>query len=232
MLPPEELKEKVVSEPLALLATNSPRRWEVFEALRIPYEIFPPYEDEPPLEQGRDPATQAEARALAKAQEVAEETGWGWVIGADTIVVADGDLLGKPRDAAEAEAMLKRLRGREHRVITGVAVVNARTAEIYTAHEVTTVNMRNYSDEEIRRYIQRGEPFDKAGAYAIQDPLFRPVASWDGCYLNVVGLPLCSAAVGLRNLLLFWMPGAMELPPQCITCPRRDTLDCSKPLPE
>ena len=112
---------------------------------------------------------------------------------ADTIVALRGALLGKPHDADEARAMLEFLRGRTHRVVTAVAVLPAGRRGPLVDHAVTRVTMRRYTDAEIAASIARGDPFDKAGAYAIQDDRIAPVARYDGCYCNVVGLPLWTA---------------------------------------
>jgi MAF protein len=115
------------------------------------------------------------------------------MLAADTVVVLDGAILGKPADAAEAMAMLRRLRGRWHRVTTGVAVIAPHAAGQlieHTAAATTRVLMRDYTDQEIAAYVASGDPLDKAGAYAIQNAQFRPVARIDGSYPNVVGLPV------------------------------------------
>jgi len=132
--------------------------------------------------------------AQAKAQAAAQRHRDGLIIGADTIVVLDGAVLGKPRDEEEAVRMLKALRGREHWVHTGLALVEPATGQETSRVVSTKVPMRAYSDEEIARYVASGDPLDKAGAYAIQHPGFRPVVleCLQGCYANVVGLPLCS----------------------------------------
>jgi MAF protein len=122
------------------------------------------------------------------------------VVGGDTVVVADGRILGKPADDDEARAMLRDLRGREHQVITGVCLLDLASRCITTEAVETRVWMRDYSDEEIERYVRSGSPLDKAGAYGIQDESFHPVERIEGCYLNVVGLPLCAVARGLRTL--------------------------------
>lgn len=131
------------------------------------------------------------------------------IIGADTSVVIDGDILGKPADADEARAMLTRLRGRVHQVYTGIAALRVSDGELLSEVVVTEVPMREYSDEEIENYILSGDPMDKAGAYGIQNPDFQPVvqkvpgaqqSGMDGCYASVMGLPLCSLTVLLRQL--------------------------------
>ena len=123
------------------------------------------------------------------------------VLGADTEVVLDGRLMGKPRDAADARRILSALRGRAHDVVTGVAVVGVGTAETEAVAAVTTrVTMRAYSDDEILAYVETEEPLDKAGAYAVQGIGSRLIASVDGCLTNVIGLPLTTT----RRLLARW----------------------------
>ena len=121
------------------------------------------------------------------------------VLTADTLVVCDGDIMAKPMDADEARGMLRKLRGRSHQVLTGVAL-RRHDGVRWCGMVATSVVMRDYADGEIEAYIARGEPFDKAGGYAVQDEAFRPVERLEGCYLNVVGLPLCAVAAGLMAL--------------------------------
>jgi len=134
------------------------------------------------------------ALALAKARTVAGRVGEGVVLGADTVVVIDGDALGKPADAEAASAMLRRLRGRAHDVITAVAVVDAATGRSETAAVVTRVLMAAVSDAQLDAYVAGGEPLDKAGGYAIQGEGAALVAGFVGSYSNVVGLPLAATA--------------------------------------
>jgi len=135
--------------------------------------------------------------ALAKARAVAREvTEPAFILGADTEVVLDGHLLGKPGDAADAGRMLKALRGRVHEVITGVALVEAPAGREETAAVTTRVKMAGYSDAEIEAYVATGEPLDKAGAYAVQGLGARLVAEVDGCFTNVVGLPVTTTRTG------------------------------------
>jgi septum formation protein len=144
--------------------------------------------------------------ALRKARAVATRHGEALVIGADTVVVLDDQPLGKPRDPAEARAMLRRLRGREHEVLTGVAVVHAASGRSATAVARTRVFMARYPDEVIEAYVASGEALDKAGGYGIQDLGGALVAGWIGSYSNVVGLPLAEtrrllAGAGLLSRL-------------------------------
>ena len=139
----------------------------------------------------------AKEKALAIAQKAHSEN---IVIGADTTVVDDGKILGKPENMAEAERMLKQLRGHTHQVYTGLAIYRVQDKQLLTELCVTDVPMRSYSDEEISAYVSSGDPLDKAGAYAIQHPGFQPVESMHGCYASVMGLPMCHVVRTLRKL--------------------------------
>lgn len=130
--------------------------------------------------------------ALDKARVVARQHRDAVVLGADTVVVVDGEALGKPADAAEACAMLRRLRGRAHEVITGVAVVDGPSGREAAEAVVTRVFMADYDELDLAAYVASGEPFGKAGAYAIQDHGARLVAGFAGSYTNVIGLPLAA----------------------------------------
>ena len=207
--------------PQFILASRSPRRRELLAHLGVPFRVVVPEveEDAEPASSGQ-PEELAEALALAKAEAVARAEREGIVIAADTIVVDGEAILGKPADGAEAAETLRRLRGREHRVITGLAVVDAGSGRRVASHVVTAARMRDYSDAEITAYGARGEPLDKAGAYAIQDQQFHPVASYDGCYCNVVGLPLKTLVILLRRAGLdIRIDSLQDLPPQCAACP-------------
>jgi septum formation protein len=145
-----------------------------------------------------DPAVAAVNVAVAKARAIeaqADEV----VLAADTLVVCDEHVLAKPAHASEARDMLRRLRGRTHRVLSGVALRTDEGVQ-WCGMVATSVVMREYAPDEVEAYIARGEPFDKAGGYAVQDQAFRPVERLEGCYLNVVGLPLCAVAAGLSCL--------------------------------
>jgi MAF protein len=206
---------------MLILASRSPRRRQLLAHLGLPFRVVVPRveEDVAPSSSG-GPEELAEALALAKAEAVARAESEGIVIAADTIVVAGDTILGKPADGSEAAATLRRLRGKTHRVITGLAVVAAGSSQRTASHVVTPVRMRHYSDGEIAAYVARGEPLDKAGAYAIQDEQFHPVASYDGCYCNVVGLPLKALVILLRRAGLDIRSDSLEnLPPECGGCP-------------
>ena len=178
------------SERHIVLASESQRRREIIRALDAAVEIVPSGIDERPAIPGEQAADYVGSIAADKAGAVsANGHSEALVIGADTSVVLEGKILGKPVDELEAREMLTALRGRSHRVVTGVTV----SRDGISASSVTSsdVAMREYSDDEIEMYIESGEPFDKAGGYAIQDGVFAPVSALTGCYLNVVGFPLC-----------------------------------------
>ena len=174
-----------------VLASSSPRRTEILGRLGLPFETDEPGVDEPDAAPGADPVEVAWEFALAKARAVAGRRDAGTVLGADTVVELDGVVLGKPRDDGDAVRMLRELRGREHRVITAVALVDAATGETAEGYRASRVLMRDYTDDEISAYVASGAPMDKAGAYGVQDEAFAPAVEVRGCYLNVVGLPVC-----------------------------------------
>ncbi len=208
-----------------VLASNSPRRRELLALTGWEFEIAPADVDETPLP--AEPAAeyvlrlaQSKARAAAalRADTSAPDT---LILAADTTVVDDGLILGKPRHAAEARQMLKRLRGRTHQVYTAIAVLRLGDLALLTDLCCTDVPMRSYSEAEMDIYIASGDPLDKAGAYAIQHPGFRPVERLEGCYANVVGLPLCHLQRTLRKMGL---APQTDLPQACqkslqYTCP-------------
>jgi septum formation protein len=194
--------DKIFPMPL-ILASNSPRRRELLKLLGLSFEVLPVETDERPLA-GEPPQEYVLRLAEAKARTAAQvHAAPGIYLGADTTVFLDGQVLGKPQDAEEARRMLRQLRGRVHQVFTGLAVFDPERATCQKTYAVTDVPMRAYSDEEIEAYVASGDPLDKAGAYAIQHPWFRPVDALEGCFANVMGLPLCHLvgllqAAGLR----------------------------------
>ena len=175
-----------------ILASGSPRRKEILEKAGFDFEIRVSDVDES-IEFGT-PADLVEKLSLIKAKDVANlvkaEGKHGLVIGADTVVALDGLVYGKPKDKEEAFEMLKSLRGRAHSVFTGVSLVDAISGRRMTFHEETKVFFKNPSDNELKAYIEGGEPMDKAGAYAIQGEGAFLIERIEGDYLNVVGLPL------------------------------------------
>lgn len=179
------------------LASASPRRQALLRALWIEFRIVPSLADEAgPLPD--DGCRRAEALALRKAAEVATRVGEGLVLGADTIVECDGRLLGKPRDRDEARRFLRLLSGRNHLVVTALALVEAGGGRTVTGQEVTEVCVRPLMAEEIDAYVGTDEPLDKAGGYAIQGAGGAFIEGIKGSFTNVVGLPLGR----LRALLL------------------------------
>jgi len=190
-------RESTFTTPYPLvLASASPRRRELFALLGLPFRAVATRVEEG-VRKGEAPAEVVARLAWAKAKAAAAGHPTALVVGCDTVVALGEEVLGKPADAEAARAMLRRLRGRAHAVYTGVAVVGGGRRAVRVAR--TTVWMREYGDEEIDAYVASGDPLDKAGAYAIQHAGFRPVASWEGCYANVVGLPLCHLVRVLRS---------------------------------
>ena len=173
-----------------ILASNSPRRRELLRQAGFEFEVRPSAVQEKILA-GESPEQFARRAAREKALDVGASAPHGaLVLGADTIVVVDGEILGKPADALGAARMLCRLSGFTHRVITGVCLVRAPGVVEALEHETTLVTFRRLDEEEIRDYISSGEPFDKAGAYGVQGLASKFVTRIEGCYFNVVGLPI------------------------------------------
>lgn len=179
--------------PLLVLASTSPRRKELIQLLGLQVEVVSSSADET-VETEWTPAETVELLALRKATEVAgtrkRKSAQEIVIGADTIVVCDQQILGKPQDQDDAYHMLSMLQGRAHDVYTGVACIDMVTGQKVVRHRKTQVWMRPLSDDQIMRYIASGEPADKAGAYGIQGRGAAIVDRIDGCYFTVVGLPI------------------------------------------
>ena len=191
---------------MIVLASASPRRQELLRNAGIPFALEPADINETPLA-GEAPRECAERLAREKAVAVSQSRPRDYVLGADTIVVVEGTMLGKPRDASDATRMLRLLSGRVHGVITGVCVVSpvasregSVASESKTASEITRVTMSELSDDEIRDYVATGEPMDKAGAYAIQGIASRWIPRIEGDYSNVVGLPVAIVYARLREL--------------------------------
>lgn len=178
-----------------ILASTSPRRAELLRLANIPFETVRPDADEQqrPGEKPIEYAVRA-AREKAESVPILPET---VVLGADTVVAAEGFILGKPADAAAASAMLRLLSGKQHEVITGVCLRSAQKTVCF--HVATSVLFRDLSDGEIADYVATGDPLDKAGAYAIQNGAAGMVRRIDGSYSNVVGLPLCEVIEALSG---------------------------------
>ncbi len=182
-----------------ILASQSPRRSELLRQIGLSFTIDPADVDETLLS-GESPETYAVRVALEKARVASKRAGKGIVIAADTIVVLNSTILGKPADARDAERMLDMLSGKAHRVITGLVLRDAATGKTVTRTAVTKVWFKSLSPEEIRSYAATGEPLDKAGAYAIQEKGALLVEKVEGCYFNVVGLPLSLLGAMLKEL--------------------------------
>ena len=182
-----------------ILASNSPRRKDLLKQIGVDFSIDPADVDERVLP-NESPEGYAVRVALEKARVSAARAGAGIVIAADTIVVLNDEILGKPRDAEDAVRMLMLLSGKAHSVITGLAVMDAATGRALTRTSLTRVWFRSLSQQEIASYVATGEPLDKAGAYGIQERGAVFVERVDGCYFNVVGLPLSLLMGLLRDM--------------------------------
>ena len=172
-----------------VLASSSPRRSEILTAVGWPFETHPAGVDETRLA-GEAPEEFVRRLAREKAEAVARTRLFGLVLGADTTVLVDGKILEKPRDAEDARRMLRRLSGRWHEVLTGVALVSAETGRASVGVERTRVRFAETSEEEIAWHVETGDVLDKAGAYAIQGRAALFIEAIDGDYWNVVGLPV------------------------------------------
>ncbi|OAT85563.1 Maf family protein [Desulfotomaculum copahuensis] len=181
------------------LASSSPRRRALLEQAGIPFTLLTPRVSEEVDGEPPPPHQLVERLARRKAAAGARLVDRGLIIGADTIVVFRGRVLGKPADSAAAEEMLHLLQGASHDVFTGLAVIEQPGGRTMTAWERTRVTFRTLTDEEIRLYAATGEPADKAGAYAAQGLGAIFITSIEGCYFNVVGLPLARLAVMLAG---------------------------------
>ena len=185
-------------KPKIVLASASPRRRELLGLLGLDFVIEDsgvPEETDP----AESPAESAVRLARQKAERVASRFADALVLGADTVVVAGREILGKPVDPEDARRMLQLLRNRWHFVITGVALIDSGNGRQEARFVETGVQMADYSDADIEKYIRTGEPFDKAGSYAVQGLGGRLVARVEGCYTNVVGLPVCEVAEMLHE---------------------------------
>jgi septum formation protein len=183
-----------------ILASASPRRRQLLKQIDLKFRVMPSEVNEDQVLH-HDPLENVQFIALSKARDVAARVERGIVIGADTQILTDGEALGKPGDTEDAVLMLSRLNGRTHRVVTGMALVDAETGVEKTWTETTLVTFRELSEDEILNYVGTGEPMDKAGAYGIQGRAAAFVERIEGCYFNVVGLPLAKLVQELRKFL-------------------------------
>jgi septum formation protein len=215
-----------------ILASASPRRPELIRLLGLPFTVQVADVHEESVTQP-DPAENARQTAALKAEAVVAALAAradrladkAIVVAADTTVAIDGRMLAKPAGENEAWQMLRLLRGRNHHVYTGLTLIQPETGHTIYDVAVTAVTMRHYSDAEIAAYIAGGDPMDKAGAYAIQHPEFRPAAALEGCYANVVGLPLCHLACALHEMsVALPVKRSAVCPPEPSQCPFYPTL--------
>ena len=193
--------------------------------LGLPFDVLTAPIDERPR-QGETAEGMACRLSQMKAHAVAALVGEtpDWILSADTVVVHNGELLGKPADRAQARKYLRRLRDSAHEVVSGVTLLNALTFTQRTETYRTWVRMRAYSEPEIEAYLESDDAMDKAGAYAIQHEAFHPVASLEGCYANVMGLPLCMVQRMLIEATGWALPALPE------TCARSLGSACAVPL--
>jgi len=181
-----------------VLASASPRRRQLLTLLGIPFSVRSAAVDEVQLD-GETPTDLVVRVSRAKAYAMRDVRHDELVVAADTVVVLDGQILGKPRDPGQAHAMLSRLRGRSHLVYTGISVWQPGIWRMVNELASSVVSMRDYTDAEIEAYVATGDPLDKAGAYAIQHHGFAPVSHMEGCWLTVMGLPLCHLRRALES---------------------------------
>jgi septum formation protein len=201
-----------------VLASASPRRRELVSRLGLRFDVRPVH-----VVEEAEGGVRADILARRLAREKAEAARLSDpdadIIAADTVVVLDGAVLGKPADSAEARKMLEALRGRWHDVISAVAYLPKGELSPLIRQPVTSVSMRPYADAEVDASIARGDLFDKAGAYAIQDAAFKPVVEYEGCYCNVVGLSLWATVEVMRKAGADLAVSVEQLLPQCADCP-------------
>lgn len=183
-----------------ILASGSPRRKELLERLKLTFEVQISQIDEEAYEKTR-PGQYVETLAFEKASDIAKHIDTdAIVIGCDTVVVLDNQILGKPANHEQAKDYLKALSGRSHDVYSGIAILDVRSGKQYIAHEITKVQMKSLDDYEIDHYITTGEPADKAGAYGIQGIGAVFIEGIAGDYYNVMGMPINRLYRGLREL--------------------------------
>ena len=186
-----------------ILASRSPRRSELLQSLGLVFEVSPSKVEEI-TDPGQSPEQNAVKIARDKARWVARKNPGSYVLGADTMVVLDREIIGQPADEEDAFRILSKLAGKQHRVITGVALITPEAKEYETA-VVSTVSIKTVAESALRSYIATGESLDKAGAYAIQGQGSFLVESWEGSWSNIVGLPL-EALTGLFQKAGFPVP--------------------------
>ena len=213
-----------------ILASQSPRRRELLKLCGYPFDAVAADVDESSVSDP-DPAQDCIQTARLKAETIFKQIPYPrrerWlIVAADTIVALDGQVLGKPENAAGARRMLSALRGRTHDVHTGVVVIDMDSGREKLGSHTAVVKMRRYTDQEMSAYIATGDPLDKAGAYAIQNPIFRPVEKLAGCYLGVMGLSICHLLQLFQQIGLPFQAEltALEIAHQHLICPLYDNI--------
>lgn len=201
-----------------ILASKSPRRKELLEKLGLKFEVEESGFDENSVDQTKfKPLELAKFLSLQKAKTTAKKHKEAIIIAADTFVVVDGEIFGKPKDKKEALKKLNKLKGRMHLVITGFTILDSKSNKISTKAVVTKVYFRKLSKKEINAYVESGEPMDKAGAYAVQEKGSDFVEKIEGDFFNVVGLPIYALTEELKKFGVI---------PQLSSCPRYKILSC------
>jgi septum formation protein len=185
-----------------ILGSGSPRRHELLTLCGAGFTVRKPDIDETPYP-GENAAAYVRRLCQEKAMAITAPAEPAIIITADTTVALDGEILGKPANTEQALAMLRRMRARSHMVHTGVAIRTTPDEVVQVQVVDTVVHMRDYSELEMAAYVASGDPFDKAGSYAIQDTKLNPVVSLDGCFTNVMGLPMCVLALMLAKTGIF-----------------------------
>jgi septum formation protein len=200
--------KKPVTQPRLILASKSPRRRYLLQQAGLEFSIVPSEFDESSVMLS-SPASYVKCLAESKAQDISQKYPDSWIIGADTIVLIDTTILGKPASDDEARVMLRSLSDRTHQVLTGYCICHKNNAYLFSETVTTDVHFKKLTHAEIDWYIKSGEPFDKAGAYAIQGVGSFIVKKINGSYTNVVGLPVCEVVeflmekgISYKNLML------------------------------
>jgi septum formation protein len=196
---PRSKGKTIMAGTRLILASASPRREEMLRLLGLRFSILHSDVDEAPSP-GELPEHYALRLSEAKARAVSGMRPGHWILGADTIVTIDGELLGKPRTTDEARCMIRKLSGREHTVITAFTLVNSERAEVIRRAVASRVRFKDVPDDEVEWYVATDEPYDKAGGYAVQGKAAFLVSGIHGSWTNVVGLPLCEVVEALKGL--------------------------------
>lgn len=182
-----------------ILASSSPRRKQLLEMTGIAFEVIPSHIEEEGL-YGETPYEHVMRLSREKAMKVGRKFRDRWILGVDTIVFIDGEVLGKPRNKGDACLMLKKLSGKEHKVMTGFFIYHPTLNQSVDEVVESVVKIKELNDQEIQGYIKTGEPFDKAGAYAVQGIGMFMIEKVFGSYTNVIGLPVCEVIDALKRL--------------------------------